>query len=68
MEKHHRSAIVGLVMVLILLFVLSFGTLTFTGLISAPLTSQKPDISTPIFFTLLVGCIGIVYYAYRTRT
>ncbi|MEK6967882.1 MAG: hypothetical protein AABX51_04585 [Nanoarchaeota archaeon] len=67
MEKHHRSSLIGLVLVLILLFVMSFGTLTFTGFVSAPLTAQKPDLSTPIFFTLLVGSIGIVYYVYKTR-
>ena len=67
MDGHHRNVIIGVALVLGLLFLVPFGALTFTGLTTAPTETQVPDMATPILLGMLVGCIGIVYFVFRSK-
>ncbi|TAL54149.1 MAG: hypothetical protein EPN86_04070 [Nanoarchaeota archaeon] len=66
MESHHKRVVIGLILVLGMLFAVPFGAMTFTGMTTATTaTGQKPDVATPIFLALIVGCAAIIYYVYK---
>lgn len=64
---HDRHVIIGLALVLGLLFVVSFGSLTITSFTTVPVGKTPSDFRTPILVLLVVACAVILIYVYNQR-